>query len=185
MSSPILALTDWIASSPYRIAPEKEAQLAPFLKNTRTVLTITPGPGFTAEVDVTTTTPHQLSLSVPALELLWTAAHAYVVIFDEYRKALEEHKEFLDVGALARTREAFTLYDWALRNCEDKSCYEWPNPVLRPRKDVPPLSDIQVANEVFLTAVAWIILHEVGHLHLGHSRITVRSRSEEQEADQL
>lgn len=178
MSSPVLTLTDWVAASPFRIAPEKAPQLTGFLDQTKTILEINDRPGFLVNV-----TRERVRFSESALELLWTAAHAYCVLFDEYKKGFDRHETHFDVGAVPRARRAVELYDWALAKCQDGSSVQWPSADIVPIKDATALSDIHVANELFLTSTAWILLHEIAHLRLGHSAVTPASKKEEQDAD--
>ncbi|MEN8260073.1 MAG: phage exclusion protein Lit family protein, partial [Pseudomonadota bacterium] len=118
-----------------------------------------------------------------SLELLWCAAHAYCVLTNEYQKAHDSGAAFFNSGATSRCRRALTLYDWALRKCVDRLDETWPSDATMPTKEASNGSDIWAANELFLISVAWIIHHEIAHVHLGHPTVTTRSIDEEKEAD--
>lgn len=62
--------------------------------------------------------------------------------------------------------------------------YSWPGDYPKPTQFPLPNSDINVANEAFLCATAWIIHHEIAHIRLGHQPLlTIQSIQEEKAAD--
>lgn len=82
------------------------------------------------------------------------------------------------------TEVAVNLYQWAIRCVRDKAYAPWPAGAPRPTRKPVPGSPLHIANEVFLTAVAWMLLHEAGHLERGHPFLTSsHSLDEEHEAD--
>ena len=82
------------------------------------------------------------------------------------------------------TEEAVNLYQWAIQCVRDKTYTPWPEGAPRPTRTPVHGSGLHVANEVFLTAVAWMLLHEAGHLARNHPFLTSsRSLDEEHEAD--
>lgn len=82
------------------------------------------------------------------------------------------------------TEQAVNLYQWAIRCVGDKAYTSWPEGAPRPTRTPVQESPLHVANEVFLTTVAWMLLHEAGHLAGNHPFLTSsRSLEEEHEAD--
>lgn len=59
--------------------------------------------------------------------------------------------------------------------------YEWPDPLQLPSIDAPPGSDAGKVNNVFFGALAWVILHEIGHVHLKHEMLIPASQLVKQE----
>ena len=80
---------------------------------------------------------------------------------------------------------ALRLYRWALKSTGAKRLEDWPSDLPRPVRTPVHGSLIHAGTELFLVAVAWILLHEVGHVEGGHrsEAIAVTAKSEEHEAD--
>ena len=84
MTSPIEPLMNAIAASPFRVAPEAADALVQEV-NARTIsLEFVNNHRKYAEYSPDTAV---VRLGTQYLEVLWSAAHAFIVVFDEYEKA--------------------------------------------------------------------------------------------------
>jgi hypothetical protein len=63
---------------------------------------------------------------------------------------------------------ALDLYEWALAAVSMKTIQPWPEDAPRPVAKPDRESALHVASEIFLVAVAWILLHEIAHIELKH-----------------
>lgn len=181
MRSPILKLETFIAGSTFRIAPEREVELGDWSDLTKFSIAIVDRKGFSIKVSVK---KREASLPVAALEYLWAASHAYIVLYDEYCTAQKDGEEYFDTSGNSRRRNAIDLGKWAVDNMFGSATEDWPCNFPMPDDKAPHGSDIHVANELFLCAIAWIIHHEIAHVKLEHPDVeSVTSLSEEREAD--
>jgi len=181
MRSPIITLFNAIASSPYRIAPERAAELQKFDVLNPMELKFTDDVGFTFGVKVK---ENVISTNVVTLEYLWASIHAHLVFYDEYTNAQREGVEYFDSGKIERCRVALDLAKWAATNIKNNKKVQWPKNQPKPEQYPEPNSDIHVANEAFLCATAWIIHHEIAHVRLDHQPfVSVLSVQEEKDAD--
>lgn len=179
MNSPIKHLKEAIAGSPFNIAPEHTDYLLN-LRDSRNieVQLIVDKPGFSIEVVLAQSL---VRLPVPALEYLWACGHFLWVTTQEYSAAQIRGEAKLDFERNARLRAAATLFEWAKQNLKTPNRSPWPNELPSPQRFPEKHSDIHVANELFLAAVAWIIHHELAHVAFQHSG--VGSVNQEKEAD--
>lgn len=180
MRSPIGALLNAIAASPFRVAPDTAAALNALVVSESLALEFFADKRLFAELVVSR---KQIRLGVPFLEVLWAAAHAYVVIFHECQRASIRGELTLAVGERTRTAMAYKLYRDLLLGHVAGSAIKWPSREIRPVRFAQQGTDIQVANEVFLVAISWIIHHEIAHARLQHQEVTVSSVQQENEAD--
>jgi hypothetical protein len=82
------------------------------------------------------------------------------------------------------TVAALDLYQWAIRCVRQRMFEPWPDGAPIPTRTPPPESPLHVGNEVFLTTVGWMLLHEFGHLAHNHPfLISALAKAEENEAD--
>lgn len=181
MTSPIVKLLDAIASSPFRVAPEAATKLNNIVLERSLSLELHDDSNIFAEL---IPSKALIRLGVPFLEVLWSAAHAYIVIFHEYQQASARNQKMFDVGGTSRTEAAYRLYRELLQAHATCKSIPWPTleivPIQFPREG----TDAYVANEIFLVAISWIIHHEIAHARLEHQDVTVASIQQESEADQ-
>lgn len=181
MSSAIEPLLNAIAASPFRVAPEAEEQLASVVADRRVTLE------FADELETFAKfVPSRavVRLGTPFLEVLWASAYSFIVIFDEYEQANKRKDEYFHVGASDRTATAYSLHRLLLEAHTAKVRVPWPLPELVPVRFPDPDTDGHVANELFLTAVSWLIHHEIAHARLDHGELeTVESLLQESDAD--
>lgn len=180
MRSVIEPLLHAIAASPFRVAPEIEGRLSEVVERRRITLEYVDDLDTYAEY-----IPKQalIRLGTPFLEVLWASSYAFVVIFDEYEQANKRRDSFFHVGATTRTSSAYSLHRHLLEAHVAKTRVNWPLPEFRPVQFPEQNTDGHVANELFLTAISWIIHHEIAHARLDHEELTVNSALQESEAD--
>lgn len=127
--------------------------------------------------------PGQVTATAGALNLLWCASYAYWLLYrgfvDAQRAGANEYVPGEDVQAA----QALRLYCWALECAADGTLQNWPAGAPEPNPEIHDGSPVHCANELFLVAVAWIFLHEIGHLHLMHAAEPIPSLSRQEEYD--
>lgn len=178
--TPISALFNAITESPYRVAPEVAAELDAEIATLNITLEFADDPKVYAEFVVSQAI---VRLGVPFLSALWTAAHAYIVTYDEYQIAHRKGERYFSLGKIPRVTKAYSLYRSAREAVASFKPFLWPHGAAKPLRYPFEHSDGYVANEVFLVAIAWIIHHEIAHARLGHEELTVASTMQEVEAD--
>ena len=110
----------------------------------------------------------QIILPITALEYLWACTFYYIVLYQECVKAQSEGCVDFDLERLNdRLRRAEQLFNWAYKNINNNKLEDWPHNL--PSPDASLNCDINVANELFLCALAWIIHHEIAHVTLKHN----------------
>lgn len=179
MRSPICDLKHSIAGVPFNIAPERETELVALQTKYNLVIELVDRKGFDFEIDVTT---GAISLPISALEYLWACAYTYWVVTQEYAASQHSGMETFDATANTRLQIAARLFEWSANNLHNTGMAPWPQSLPAPALTPKSRSDVQVANELFLSALGWIIHHEIGHIVLGHPRRFV-SLSQQQEKD--
>lgn len=180
MASPIEPLMNAIAASPFRIAPEAADALSQEINELNIRLEFVNNQNKFAEYATDT---RIVRLGTQYLEVLWSTSHAFIVVFDEYEKTHLRGAEFFQVGADERTRAAYALYRRLLQAHVRGQPLEWQDSEVRPVQIPHPDTDAHIANELFLTAIAWIVHHEIAHARLGHEDVTVNSVLQESDAD--
>ena len=179
MRSPICHLESSVAGVAFNIAPECETDLVALRTKYGFVIELVDRKGFDIGIDVT---KGVITLPVAALEYLWTCTYNYWVVTQEYAASQHSGKETFDAIGNPRLQAAARLVEWSTKNLHNSGMAPWPKnlpaPILAPEYG----SDVHVANELFLSALGWIVHHEIGHVVLGHPPIIV-SWSQQQEKD--
>lgn len=179
--SPVLELEAAIAACPFRIAPERERELATLCDLNDLTICLSDESAFNVRIRLDT---REIVIGVAALEFLWASAYAHLILYNEYCRAQLTGADAFDTGGTERSRKALELLAWAGRNISSSGDAEWPTEFPRPERFPAERSDGHVANELFLCALAWIIHHEIAHARLNHQPlITTCSIAEEKEAD--
>lgn len=181
LRSPILSLRNAIASSAFRIAPERNSELAQWNDSNNLKLVLVDSPHFNISVCLSKL---EVTINIASLEYLWASIHAHLMLYDEYGNAQRCGSEQFDSGNNLRTKNAIDLLSWSVKNLHGSGTDSWPIGLPFPVQFPLPGCDIHVTNELFLCAVAWIIHHEICHVRLEHQAfLTTSSISEEKDAD--
>lgn len=178
MNSPIAHLKEAIAGSPFNIAPEHTDYLVNLRDSRNIEIEMIDRPGFSIDVVLDT---NLVRLPVPALEYLWACGYFLWVTTQEYQAAQMRGETQLDFERNSRLMTADTLFEWAKQNIKFPNINPWPIDLPSPQPSPEKHSDIHVANELFLSAIAWIIHHELAHVVFQHSGFV--SVLEEKQAD--
>jgi hypothetical protein len=152
--------------TPFNIAPERGQALAEeIFKTARWQLTAEGGNAnfyaFPQEARVTAT--------YAGLASLWCLAFVAVHLTDiasRQRRASDKSAQHFDIGtssALLRLGEYLAYARSLFRG--DR---EWPEPLQIPDDGAPLSSEAGKVNNVFFGALSWVLLHEIGHVHLEH-----------------
>lgn len=167
--SPILTLENAIAGCAFRIAPERNHELAEFRDSRHIKLSLVDERDFNIRVLLD---KNEVIIGIAALEFLWASCHAQLVIYHEYGLAQQSDATIFDTGGSDRRLNAMKLLNWAGHNIQNSGKELWPADLPQPVRYPVPLSDIHAANELFLCAIAWIIHHELAHLRLNHQALS-------------
>lgn len=187
MRSPICFLTHPIAEVALKIAPEREAELVTLRENYKLKFKLTDkeesenASENSIGINVTTGV---INLPFAALEYLWACAHNYWVVTQEYAAAQHAGQATFNATGNKRLQEAAQLTAWGKSNISKTGKEAWPAGLPAPTQSPERHGDIHVANELFLSALGWIIHHEIGHAVLGHPAVKVGySQQQEKDAD--
>jgi hypothetical protein len=133
---------------------------------------------------VFSTSGEHINVSDGALNLVWCAGLASWYIYQAYTNAQKSRLPEVRLGTDQEAIDALDLYEWAIRCVRNGQYDPWPARAPCPTRMPKLASPNAVATELFLTAVAWMLLHETGHIALKHPLLeTSRARVEENQAD--
>jgi hypothetical protein len=178
--SPILALDENVGASPSKLAPERANELKVICEKQNLEIMIVDRPKFGIQVHLDT---HKIDLPIAAMEYVWAQSYRFWVIAQEYKLAQHAGMQKFDLRGNKRLDDAARLVEWSGQNVQTTGDKPWPIDLPRPER-YPGDEDRRVANELFLGAMGWIILHEVGHVYLGHAELAgAYSQQQEKEAD--
>lgn len=166
---PILILQDYIAECAARISPTKADELGGFSNSKGMSIEFTDDKKFSIRVNLATNT---IKLPVGALNYLWCATHLFIALYQAYVAAKERGESLLDTGGDAATNAAVELFNWAGKDLFVGNL-AWPTNGPRPSLAHQTGDLIHLTNEIFLSALAWILHHERAHIeleHLGNSK---------------
>ena len=181
MKSPILKLEEGISAVAFNIAPEKVAECVGIRDRNEISIEFTDDKGFAIRVNLDSNT---ILLPICSLEYLWAFSHYCWVLTQEYAHAQRSKAHQFDCLGNSRLRDSYKIMDWAKYNLSATDTSKWPPNLPVPKMDPEHCSDIHVANELFLSALGWMVHHEIGHIVLEHSRTTTPlAEKEEKEAD--
>ena len=180
--SPVFLLDQYISQAPFRVAPEKAAELNKKVGRIQLVFEDLDG-----AFRVDTVPGHFVRASVGALNLLWCASYTYWLLYEGYIDAQKKGASEFRATDNPALIEGIHLYEWALNAVASGIVQAWPEGAPRPEATPTPNSAVHVACEIFLVAVAWYLLHEIGHVALNHPAepIGPTAKQEEYDADQF
>ena len=163
--SPIQPLLTPFLSTPYTVAPERASELHEIITTYGLKVYFVSSQEFTLEVSWLL---KQIRVSVPTLERIWAYSYAHLYItwlFQQEPQGVE-----LDLTLDSKRNGARRLLEWAFRADVEGKYSEWPEDLPKPDTDETSDDNIKPANEVFLVTLGWILLHEIGHIVLGHEK---------------
>jgi hypothetical protein len=166
-TSPIFELVEPIAHSLILIAPERVDEIRPLV--TGLVMEITDESRARCEMD---SSRKIMRLSRGLLEHLWASAYAYWILYSRP-----------DLTQDPVDSDAMRLLRWTIENAVSHSAKPWPADLPRPSSNPRSDSDIHAANELMLSAVAFLLHHELAHFRLGHGRSPAGPDSIQQERE--
>ena len=180
-NSPIFELKASIEQCLERIAPEKKSEISKLYEKYEPKFCYSNIQDFSVSVDTSTS---RVTMSVYTLEYLWAACYTYYLIYQKYQTANRDGASEFDLHGDSELVAVMKFYKWGqTRVTKGSNITAWvdtyPNP-----KNTDSLS--QVANELFLCALAWILHHEIAHVYHAHPNIAgsnEESREQEKEAD--
>jgi len=179
MNSPIAPLLENIKAAPYKVAPEREAELREINERHKFIIYPIKEDKFTFEVGSLT---KRIVVGIPTLERIW--AYLYGHLYITYLLQDTNGGDVIDLNLTKETREVSTLLSWATSADVASQYSSWPQNVPTPSSD-PQDINIKAANELFLMAIGWMILHEIAHIELNQKPPSCDNESiqQEQEAD--
>jgi Peptidase U49 len=163
LDSPIRGLLKNFATSPFKIAPERQDELDQLVKKHHLRIWID------ATTDLFNVHISELlrrvSIPLSALERLWAYAYCYSLFFDLAQP--EAQGRVIDLRAAEDTDRVRRLMVWANNAEITGKSDKWPENTPRPDQNESDPS-LKPANQIFLMMSGFILLHEVAHLRLGH-----------------
>lgn len=181
MTSPILSLSPDIERCPFLAAPERSPDLNALITSLGITLAFEHDTALTFSAFPKS---KQVISPVVGMETLWCVGHFAFVLNQEMSHDSKLGIYQFDSAANARRRGAADLLNCAY-DCVrgGRQHFTWPNSLPQPSASPVRASDEHVANELFLISLAWILLHEIGHLSLGHIENSPTSVEDETQAD--
>ncbi len=170
-----------LQSAPRRIAPERERELSEkvYLGGAWSVRTCEGEAMFYAMPG-----DNEIAVSTAGLASLWCLAHVAMHSMDissrAQRQELSEGNP-VDISEEyhGRRLDEYIQYARSLFHADRP----WPDDLPLPDISAAPASLKGLVNNVFIGAAAWLLLHEIAHLHLGHQKQSpsnIRVRDEHQ-----
>lgn len=167
-----------LRESPFRIAPERLHELLAQMGGETWVLEIVNGP---ANFEAFPTTK-EIEGTYAALLSLWAVASSVRVLSVLTQTAAEINLSQVVIIPGGPGSAAIELKNAAsalIRNEE----FSWDDAPAEPHPAADPSSPDGLTNNLFLAAASFVVLHECGHLVLGHQAYTALMHQQEREAD--
>lgn len=173
-----------VSASPFRIAPEREEEMAARLADAG-VEAVDLVDGKARFVAMPGEDAH-IRVSAAGLASLWCLAYVAFAFMDiASRTAASPAGRAVDQLVVFTSPAYGDLVAFARRLFGADEA--WPDNLRLPVFGAAPGTPDGRANNLFLAATSWVLLHEIGHLSLGHSRLVSESLrlSQEEEADRF
>jgi peptidase U49-like protein len=172
---------------PANIASERLGQLVALITEPRWTLAMVGGKAnFYAIVP-----DKEVALSSAGLAALWNIAYVAFRIADESTRQRQQEqaerktgaapREFHDLSSVAQTEQWQDRLAYAAR-LFSVDC-PWPSEIALPPAQGKPAGEAGKVLELFLGALGWIILHEIGHVALNHEEVIPATQRVSQEYD--
>ncbi|MFD3264021.1 phage exclusion protein Lit family protein [Phenylobacterium ferrooxidans] len=160
----------------FHAAPERQNELAGYLGSGFAGLELWDGPvNFWADAK-----DNIVRGSFSGLLSLWSACRAALLFADAGAQALRRSESVISANA-PTVIEAWKLVGAADALIRDQAA-EWPDDLVPPDTKAKDVAS-KAANNLFLFASAWALLHEIGHLKLEHSENVSADERKQQEVD--
>jgi len=167
-----------LRESPFRIAPERADELLAQMGGEAWVLEIVDGPANFKALP----TSKEIEGTYAALLSLWAVAAALRVLQTLMQTATEMNLSKVVIVPDGPGSIAIELKNAALALIRNKT-FSWDDLPVEPDFFADPSSQAGLTNNLFLAAASVIVLHECGHLVLGHFETTALMHQQEGEAD--
>ena len=176
-----------VAATPANLAPEKQGELGALYGGPPWEILFSGGDAnFVAVVEGNQETGgHQIIARYAGLLGLWSTVQAVVAVTDAAVIALNAGRKTIPSDPASIYGMAQRYVDYARMLVRDANV---PFPEHLESPDVSSAGgDALRVNNLFYGAVGWILLHEIGHIHLKHQRIVTDdiSKQQENEADRF
>ena len=182
--SPILDIKDHLAKVPFRIAPERAAQLYSWTERESISLNIDlTGRKGIPPVSVSIDT-HTVTATIQFLEVLWSTVRLHYLFYSLYDDAFSEENDEFHFRLVPQIATAITQYELAWENTKNSTSNNiWVDSLPAPAQNISDKFENGI-QELFLSSFAWVIHHEFAHLRLRHGiALSSRPAAEEKEAD--
>ena len=111
-----------------------------------------------------------IQLSRRVVEIFWVASYAYITFYSKVIQVVKPtKKQYIDLTQNEDVAKAMRLLKWGYENLVNKEDIPWPDDLPRPIPNPEQGSMENVADELCLFAVAFVLHHELAHIRLEHS----------------
>lgn len=111
-------------------------------------------------------------VSTGVVEICWAASHAYFVLYSQVVAGKKEDTpRQVDLTLNPDVKAAMDLLAWAYRRFLDSQSEPWPAGLVRPIPSPQKGSPENIADELALCVIAFLIHHELAHHRLGHQGV--------------
>jgi len=164
MTSPIKYVMMHIHNAIINIAPENKEKFDKVYPDF--ILKYLDDYKFIANVD---TVKKYIKLSRRVVEILWAVSYGYTMY---YTKIVQDkkilHTTIIDLHADSDVKQAMKLLKWIYESWLNDDNDNWPDELPKPIKNPQKGSMENVADELCLCAISYIIHHELSHIKLKH-----------------
>lgn len=173
--SPLAELLDEVGIAAFELAPERAGELERLSKKHGIDVFVDWG----VEQFWFSCNPQtgRITLGLAALERLWAYSYAYGYVIHKSQETGVEGGRVALTGT-AEGIQAMSLLGWAHLGERRGVRLVWPRNLPRPESNPPRHSLSELSNGLFRRTLGAILLHEVGHIVLGHQPNSGRSRED-------
>lgn len=168
MRSPVRFLMEHIHEAIVNIAPERQNEFDHIFDNF--ILEYLDDHKWICDVVVA---ENRIRLSRKVLEVIWASSFAYFQIYIEIEQQNIGGENFpsveVDLVNDPNLAEACELVRWALDSWLNERDSDWPDGLPRPIEDSVDGPYEKIADELTLCAIAYMLHHELAHIHLRHT----------------
>lgn len=119
--------------------------------------------------------PNVIEISRRALEATWCASYAYTSLYMAVQEGSFSNGVAVDLKDMPQLKRATELFHWAIEDVAlEKESTPPMLPVVIPQK-AKDLSNEELATELTIAAVGFMMHHELAHARLGHQSIQLRN----------